>query len=140
MIDINNFTSIRLNKRFLKRISEFVLKSEKRGDFYLSIVFVGLVRMKRLNKKYLNRDYPTDVLAFSHQDKILKNNILGEIIICPHTVKKNAKEFNSSFKKELARVLIHGILHLLGYDHEKSQALAEKMRKKEEYYLKKINW
>ncbi len=79
---------------------------------------------------------------------------LGEIIICPREINKNAKKYkfvgeedksSSSrlaslrsarvFKKELARVLIHGILHLLGYDHEKNEVEAEKMRKKEKDYL-----
>lgn len=63
---------------------------------------------------------------------------LGEIIICLSEVKKNAKKFNSSFEKELNRVLIHGILHLLRYDHEKSDEEARKMEEKEKYYFSKI--
>jgi len=65
---------------------------------------------------------------------------LGEIVICLREVKKNARRFNSTFKKELVRVLIHGILHLLGYDHEKLEKEAEKMEEKENYYLSQINF
>ena len=64
---------------------------------------------------------------------------LGEVVICLREVKKNAKRFNSTSKKELARVLIHGILHLLGYDHERSEVEAEKMEEKENYYLSQVN-
>ena len=63
---------------------------------------------------------------------------LGEILICPQEVKKNAKKYGLTFKKELARVLIHGILHLFGYEHEENERSAEKMRKKEEIYFSKI--
>jgi len=74
--------------------------------------------------------------AFDAPEKELREIGLGEIVICLREVKKNAKRFSLIFEKELARVLIHGILHLLGYNHEKSEKEAEKMRKKEEYYLK----
>jgi len=63
---------------------------------------------------------------------------LGEIVICLSEVKKNAKRFSLTFEKELARVLIHGILHLLGYDHEKSKEGEREMEKKENYYLEKV--
>ena len=133
MIEINNFTKEKINKKFFKKVIEFVLKKEGKDKKGLSLAFVGALRIKKLNKKYLKRNYPTDVLSFPEQEWGL-----GEIVICPFKVKKNAKKFNSSFKKELARVLIHGILHLLGYDHERSKKEAEKMRKKEEYYLSQI--
>ena len=63
---------------------------------------------------------------------------LGEIVICPQVIKKNAKKFKSPFKKELVRVLIHGILHLLGHNHEKSKKDAKIMEEKQDFYLKKL--
>ena len=63
---------------------------------------------------------------------------LGEIVICLNEIKKNTRRFKSQFKIELARVLIHGILHLLGYDHEKSEKKSQKMERKEKYYLSHI--
>jgi len=105
-------------------------------------LLADLEKIKALNKKYLKRNRPTDVLAFpepeSFPQKSKENFNLGEIIICPQQVKKNAKKYNLSFKKELARVLTHGILHLLGYNHEASPKKAKEMEKKENYYLSKI--
>lgn len=138
MIEINNLTLTSVNKSYLKKVAENVLKREGKKNFYLSIALIGVSRIKKLNKKYLNRDYPTDVLVFPETESYLKINNLGEIIICPQVVKKNAKEFKLTFKKELSKILIHGILHLLGYDHEKSKKEAEKMERKEKYYLEKM--
>jgi probable rRNA maturation factor len=62
----------------------------------------------------------------------------AEIIICPQIVRENAKESKLSLKKELAKILIHGILHVLGYDHEKSTKEADIMAEKEKLYFNKI--
>jgi probable rRNA maturation factor len=137
-IEINNLTTNPVDEEFLKRVAEEVLVKEhpfKEGvpEGNLSIALVGQGRMRKLNKKYRGKNRVTDVLAFPDSELGL-----GEIIICLREVKKNAKRFGTPFEKELARVLIHGILHLLGYDHEKSETEAEKMRKKEDYYLSKI--
>jgi len=131
MIEVNNLTGFRVDKKFLKKLAQKVLASERKNKTELSIALVGPKRIKELNKKYRKKDRITDTLSFTYNDS-------GEIVICPQEVKKNAKKFDSTFKKELTRVLIHGILHLLGYDHEGSEKEAEKMRKKEEYYFSKI--
>jgi probable rRNA maturation factor len=143
-INIQNLTKIKVNKRLVKRISKKVLKEEKRqGD--ISIVFVNAERIQELNKRYRKEDRGTDVLCFS-QDSIISEffNLpkkyfeLGEIIVCLTKVKENAEEFGSDFEKELKWVIIHGILHILGYEHEKSEKQAERMREKEKYYLKNL--
>ncbi len=131
MIEINNLTAVRIKEEFLKRIAEIVLKGEKQAEKRLSIALVDQKKIRELNKKYRRKNRTTDVLAFPGN----KEAGLGEIVICSREVKENVKRFSSVFEKELARVLIHGILHLLGYDHEKDKRLAERMRKKEEYYL-----
>ena len=128
MVEINNLTNAPVDKEFLKKIGEEVLKKEKKDSKDLSIALIRQKEIRELNKNYRKRDKSTDVLSF-------KYNTLGEVIICPEMVRANAKKFNSTFKKELARVLIHGILHLLGYSHETDAAKAKKMRKKEEDYL-----
>jgi len=131
MIEINNLTTSLVDEEFLKRVAQEVLGREKQGNRDLSIALVGQGRMRELNKKYRGKNRVTDVLSFP-------GNGLGEIVIYLREVKKNAKRFGSTFEKELARVLIHGILHLLGYNHEKSEEEAKKMREKEEYYLSQI--
>jgi probable rRNA maturation factor len=108
MIEINNLTRQKINKKFLTRVAKNILKRENRV-LDISIVFVGEKRIKELNKKYRKKDKPTDVLSFG--------NGLNEIVICLKIVEKSAKKNNAPFKKELAEVLTHGILHLLGYEH-----------------------
>jgi len=134
MIEINNLTTNPVAKEFLKKIAKKVLKGENKSEAEISIALVGEGRIMELNKKYRGKNRVTDVLAFGDNDG------LGEIVICLREVKKNARRFNSTFKKELVRVLIHGILHLLGYDHEKLEKEAEKMEEKENYYLSQINF
>jgi probable rRNA maturation factor len=128
MIGINNLTSVRVDEHFLKKIAKSVLKKEGKGGLELSVVSVGPERMKTLNKKYRKKNKVTDVLSFPYDGS-------GEIVLCPKEIKKNAKKFKSGFKKELARALIHGILHLFGYEHEISKKAARRMQKKEESYL-----
>jgi len=128
MIEINNLTVDLVNESFLKKIVKSVLKDKKQVKERLSIALVGRKEIRELNKKYLAKDRVTDVLAFPGD----KETGLGEIVICPEEVKKNAKRFKSVYRKELARVLIHGVLHLLGYDHERSGAEGKKMTRKEE--------
>lgn len=134
MIEINNLTTSPVDENFLKKVAKAVLKgksaSRRKKNLGLSIALVGPGRIKELNKKYRKKNKVTDVLTFGEG--------LNEIVICLREVKKNAKGFKSTFKKELARVLIHGILHLLGYNHEKDTKEAEKMEEKQNYYLSRI--
>jgi probable rRNA maturation factor len=129
MTEINNLTARRVDKDLLSRIAKKVLMGENERSLGLSIALVGQAEMKRLNKEYRRKDRTTDVLSFRYDDS-------GEIVICPAEVRKNAEESNSTFDRELAKVLIHGILHLLGYDHEKNKAKTEKMEKRQNHYLK----
>lgn len=141
MIEINNLTTVRIDKNFLKEVAKKVLIGENRKERDLSIALVGFGRIKELNKKYRGKNQTTDVLAFAVDStfQIPDSRFnFGEIIICPAQVKKNAKKFNTTFRKELIRILIHGILHILGYEHEKDRGAAEKMEKKEEKYLEQI--
>lgn len=130
MISVKNLTKIAIDENLLKGVAKIVLKGENIGrDKELSIVLVKGAEIKRLNKKYRKKDQTTDVLSFEGDKE------LGEIVICLEEVKKNAKEIGSTFKKELIFVLIHGILHLSGYDHELSKVESEKMKIKEDKYL-----
>lgn len=144
MIEINNLTTNPIDEEFLKKVCQKVLKGEREENRDLSIALVGQGRIRELNKRYRGKNRVTDVLAFPESKVLLekfrvgpaqKIKGLGEIVICLREVKKNARGFSSSFEKETARVLIHGILHLLGYNHEKSEEAGKKMKKKEEHYL-----
>jgi len=121
MIEVNNLTTNKVDEEFLRGLARKVLQGENKKIADLSIALVGQGRIRELNKKYRKKNKVTDVLSFQYDKS-------GEVIICLREVKKNAKKFGSTYKKELARVLIHGTLHILGYDHEK-------MKKKEVRYL-----
>lgn len=105
----------------------------------ISIVLIGNKKMKELNFKYRNKKTTTDVLAFAYSEFHEQNELfLGEIFINPYLAKFRAIQYGLTFWQELARVLVHGILHLLGYDHERSPYQARKMRQIEEYILSKL--
>ncbi len=144
MIEINNLTTFSINEEFLKKIAEGVLTGESKREGDLSIALVGPGRMKKINKSYRGKNRATDILSFPESKirlkqfrigPLQKSESLGEIVICLEEVKKNAERYKSDFETELSRVLIHGLLHLLGYDHEKSEEEAEKMEKKQNHYL-----
>ncbi len=142
MVEVNNRTAVRISENLPKRVYEKVRKGEKIKNGDLSIAFVGSGEIRKLNKKYRKKDCSTDVLSFSelglkNLPKSIKENsaYLGEMVICPAVVKKNSKKFGSNFDDELKGVVVHGILHLLGYDHEASLEGAKKMREKENGYI-----
>ncbi|MFZ2390681.1 MAG: rRNA maturation RNase YbeY [Minisyncoccales bacterium] len=134
MIEINNLSEKyrKIDTVFLKKVATKVLKEEKnKKKIELSIAIVNPQEIKKLNKEYRKKNKPTDVLSFGEI-----GGDISEIVICPEEVEKNGKDF----KKELTLVLIHGILHLLSYDHEKTKKEAEKMFQKQEEYLSKIKF
>lgn len=104
----------------------------------LEINAVGDEKIKQLNKTYGGIGKVTDVLSFAwREDKVVKsgNNFLGQIYICYPQITRQAKKFKVPAKEEFARILIHGILHLLGYDHQEKKD-AEKMFKLQEGLVK----
>jgi len=149
MIEINNLTTNLVDENFLKKVAQKVLKEEGKSETDLSIALIGQGRIRELNRRYRGKNRATDVLAFGQGSAFAKEKSrfilpsskelgLGEIVICLREVKKNTKRFGSTFEKELATCLIHGILHLLGYDHEKDEVAAKKMEDKQQYYLSKM--
>ncbi len=145
-ISITNLTTAQVDENFLVRIAQIVLQQEKSSvKAGVSIVLSGENFIKKLNYKYRGKNRVTDVLAFSlgkASFPLLKEgeDDLGEVVICLSEVKKNAKKFQTASEKELARVVIHGILHLLGYDHEQSEQEAMVMEEKERCYLENVKF
>lgn len=145
MIEVNNLTTKEIDEKLLERSVELVLKEEGvKEKSELSLVLVGSGRMRKLNRRYRGKNKVTDVLAFSQPSDLLSQTKengtrnLGELVVCLKEVTKSAKRLGSSFDKELITCLIHGLLHLLGYDHEKGEDEAETMIKKQKDYLSKI--
>jgi probable rRNA maturation factor len=97
----------------------------------VSIVFVGIQSIQTLNRRYRQKDYPTDVLSFSYGDmKLDQFPFLGEIVISPEVAVRQAIHWGACPEKELRKLLVHGILHLLGYDHETDKGQMNRMQAK----------
>jgi probable rRNA maturation factor len=106
----------------------------------LSVVFVNSERMRRLNARYRGIDRPTDVLSFPlseglpacrNLDPTVGTPPLGDIVICVPKALAQSRQFGVTFRQELLRLLIHGLLHLAGYDHEINAYRKRKMKTKE---------
>jgi len=96
-----------------------VIRSLTREAPALSIVFVNPVQMRGINNTYLRHDYATDVLSFSYEGTVMEGRpFLGEIIIAPEIAAFHAASYGISPEKEVRKLLVHGILHLMGYNHE----------------------
>lgn len=106
-------------------IAATVRRTGRTASGAISVAFVGPARMRWLNRTYHGEDRVTDVLAFG-EAPASHPHALFEIIICPSYVRRQAERAGESFTRELTRVLIHGTLHLFGYDHAKPKD-AERM-------------
>ncbi len=105
----------------LKRVAATILKLLKENHAELSVALIGNGEMRKLNARYRKKDYPTDVLSFpAAQDMPDGVRLLGDVIISVDKAKEQAKERGRSLDEEMTTLLIHGVLHLLGYDHERS--------------------
>jgi probable rRNA maturation factor len=106
-----------------------IIRNDILGKKYsLSIACVNEKTSKRINKKYRNKNKPTNILSFP-----LRKN-MGEIILCPAVIKREAKNFDKTFSEFLGFLVIHGMLHLKGYDH------GDEMEKLEKKYLSRTKF
>jgi probable rRNA maturation factor len=120
---VNRQRRYKLHTRGLKDFAASVLRELGRRDHLATIVFVSDSTMRRLNKTFRGLDRPTDVLAFSYDanDQPLAEADgagLGDVIIAPETASRYAAKLGISFERELRTLIIHGLAHLCGYDHE----------------------
>ncbi len=99
----------------------------------LSLLLVSDGEMRRLNRRWRGRDRPTDVLAFAQAEGPggAPDGMLGDVVISVDTARRQAAERGETLGREAERLLVHGVLHLLGYDHERSMAEARRMQRRE---------
>ncbi len=122
---------------WIRWISEEVLLGENwKGTGTLSIVLGDDTMLKELNRRFLKRDRPTDVIAFPLGDGG-EEEVWGEVYVNIERAREQALIYHVSFNEELARLIIHGVLHLLGYD-DRNESSKKEMRAKEDYYLGEI--
>ena len=131
----NNQKKIKINRRKIRSAILKILKILECADKEISINFVDDAKIKQLNKQYLGKDKATNVLSFSLREDEYGNinpQVLGDIIISVETAQKAAVYGNLTVDQEIDFLIIHGLLHLLGYDHENTTTKeTSKMRKKE---------
>lgn len=122
----------------IKKLARGVLKMEKR-DAELNLVFVDNKYIKKINKAFLGHNYATDVLSFPYHEHSLHDIINGEILISVEMAVQQAHKREYSVEGEIALYLVHGILHLLGYDDRK-KGDAKRMHQREGALLTKFGY
>lgn len=156
---LRNFSGIDIDENFFNKILFLIQKSTKEKvkdveDFLIGVILVGQNRIRNINKMYRGKNQVTSVLSFplSEIKKPTKKDlqfiepsslekedkILGEVFLCPSRIKKVASRQKKDFNEELAFNFVHGVLHLLGFDHKDTESTKE-MRKKEKEILKQAN-
>ena len=107
------------------------------GSFELEITILGTLEMTRLNETFLRHRGSTDVLTFDYTEGPRKTALRGEILVCADEARIQAARFHTSWQSELVRYLVHGVLHLSGYD-DHSKASRRKMKREEARLLKEL--
>ena len=118
-------------KRVTSRWLKFVAESESRRLGDIAIIFCSDNYILDINIKYLQHNYFTDIITFDYCDG---NRLSGDLFISIDSVRENASFYKTEFAHELNRVIVHGLLHLIGYDDHTPEDIAQ-MRAKENYYL-----
>lgn len=137
-------TRFAVRQTALAQLAERLLLAVGESGSELSLELTGDRRMQRLNREYRKKDRPTDVLAFPIREAILPRGVrpvthmLGDVVISLPTVVRQAKEAGRSIDDELAMLLVHGVLHLCGYDHERNPREAARMARRERAVLHQI--
>lgn len=122
-------------KRKVKECVKLLTDEEGLNCSVISFLFCSDDRIKKINKEFLSHNYETDIITF--HDTGDDGKIESDIIISTDTVKSNSRRFKKNFSEELFRVILHGLLHLCGYDDKESKN-KKIMRKMEDHYLQKI--
>lgn len=137
--------SRRLDDAMLRRVIRHVLDAEGATLLHLSVVLADHDTVRRLNRSYLDHDYNTDVLSFSLRDgpdpvrtEAEDPAVEGEVYVDLDTAAERHADFDTSFDREACRYVIHGVLHLVGYD-DATDAAQETMREKEDRYLDAVD-
>ena len=134
-LNVEGLEYVDVESDHLKSVMQSVLQGEKKEYDSVSVLFVSDSEIRELNKDYLGHDYSTDVITFPLNDE--PENLEGEIYVSYETTKNNSLNYNVPHSSEILRVVIHGILHLVGYD-DSTDSQKEEMKRKEDHYLQLV--
>ena len=119
-----------------RELVELTMKSEKIRDALVSIAFVGRSAISRYNKQYLGHSGATDVISFGMGRDHEGAPVIGDIYICAEVARVNARRFGTPFREEVERLVVHGSLHVVGYEHSEDDSRANSpMWRKQERIL-----
>jgi probable rRNA maturation factor len=124
-------------------MAERILSDLGYHESELSILLVDDDEITHFNRHYLSRDHPTNVLAFAMRDgeeKQLHPDILGDVVISTETAQREARQRGVTLDEEMALLLVHGVLHLLGYEHEGASQVAIIMAAREQEILARLGF
>lgn len=129
----------KFSARRLKKVALAILDLVGRKNTELSLALIGDREMQQLNAQYRGKDYPTDVLSFPVETSVaLSPQLLGDVIISVDKASAQARERRRPLDDEMITLLVHGIVHLLGYDHERSTQDARIMTRLEKKILRQL--
>ena len=130
---VANEQALSVDETKLGELARHVLTSEGIDDSAeLSVLFVTSGHIQRLNHRFAGNDYPTDVLAFPMMEDEETTMLLGDVVICPEVADRQASEYGQTIEQELSALVVHGTLHLLGYDHQNDEEKARMNLRAEE--------
>ena len=127
---------VSVNRPWMRQVARSVLEGEGIADAEISLAFVDDPTIQQLNRRYLDHDEPTDVLSFPLSDPGAKR-LAGEVVVGAEVARAQAEDRGHDIQAELALYVIHGILHLCGYD-DKTAKEAATMRGRERHYLRRL--
>lgn len=132
----------KIPQKRIKQTARAILNALDCPEAELSILLVDDQQIEKINLEYLNREGPTNVIAFPMREGEfieLAPHLLGDVVISVETACREANLAGISLQKRFDQLLIHGILHLMGYDHEKTQKEARRMEKKSSELMKMLD-
>jgi len=132
-----------LDKRYIKDIIEKICAILSLEDVLITLIAVNNEYIQGINKDFRSKNQPTDIITFAYRENPFPQNLdriehLGDVYISIEKAEENSGIYGVDFIEEITRLIVHGILHLIGYDHEGSDEDTEKMKQQEEDVLKSL--